>query len=219
MKHLDATHPRGEGAGLYPAAQAPGTGWRDRLPHTRASLSLCPAAFLRAHRGQSKGCAAPLTLEDPSGPPWARSYLLQFGPEGGQGWDGVPGSPLATPLTMRQHPFCPPVGATWPHLLLLGAHQLHTSGKGTMHPQARAFPKPHPGVCPPPAPPAGRSNQGGRLDSVLQLWLQWGKGAVTDQRLLQPEPLELERGEKQQLSSAWSFIPQVGSWVSRWQQF
>lgn len=173
------THPSWEGACLCPAAQAQGTGSGERLPCTSGSLSFSPALSLRAHGGQTQSCTAPSTLAtdllqvspQPSEPGPASSS----GPEGGWGWDGVPGSP-PPPFPLRcMNIFSAPMGATWPQLLLLRAHQMRTSGKGTMRPQAPAFPRPHPGVCPPPSPPPGRSNQGGRVDSVLQLWPQWGK--------------------------------------------
>lgn len=111
MKHLVTTHPCGEGAGLYLAAHAQGTGWRDGSPRTPVSFSLCPAASLRAHRGQSKGCAAPPALasdllQAPSGPPWARSYLLQCGPEGGRAGMGSQEAPLTIPVKLHEHPFC-----------------------------------------------------------------------------------------------------------------
>lgn len=87
------------------------------------------------------------------------SCLLQGRPNGGWGWDEVPGS-LPLPLPLRcMNILSAPMGATWPHLLLLRTYQLHTSGKGTTDPQAPDFPRPHP-ECTPSLSPSRKEQSG-----------------------------------------------------------
>ena len=187
MRHLDVTHPSGEGAGLSSAAQ--GTGWRERSPCTCESLSLSPRRFSESPKGSELGLCSPTTLasdllQAPSGLPGQGLISSSAGPKESGAGTGSREAPWPLPLRCMDI-LSAPMGATRPRLWLLRA-QLHTSGKGTTRPQAPAFPRPHPGVCPPPAPPPGRSNQGGRVDSVLQLGLSGGRGAVTDQMQLHP---------------------------------
>lgn len=158
------------GKGQVSAAQ--GTGWRERSPCTCESLSLSP-------KGSELGLCSPTTLasdllQAPSGLPGQGLISSSAGPKESGAGTGSREAPWPLPLRCMDI-LSAPMGATRPRLWLLRA-QLHTSGKGTTRPQAPAFPRPHPGVCPPPAPPPGRNNQGGRVDSVLQLRPQWGKG-------------------------------------------
>lgn len=145
--------------------------------------------FPRGQGSQIESCATATTpaTELPQDSPRLPGQGPALSSGSGQGWgwgwemesQGAPPPPF--PLRCRNI-LSAPTGATWPHLLTLRAHQLHTSVTGTRSPQAPAFPRPHPGACPPPSP----LQEGAiRVNSVLQLQPQWGKGGpVTDQMQL-----------------------------------
>ena len=145
------------------------------------------------------------------------------GPEGGWGWNGVPGSPLP-PFPLRcMNILSAPMGATWPQPLLLRAHQLHTSGKGTMRPQAPAFPRPHPGVCPPlllPLQEGAIRVEGWTFSCSCSL--SGGRGASdrSDTVTSGAHRLRMRGRGSREDSLTRSFIQQAQSraWVSRWQQ-
>lgn len=132
------------------------------------------------------------------------------------GWG--PRTPPLLLLSRCSNILSAPMGAIWPHLLLLRAYRLHTAGKGMDLSRSPSFSQITPwGVIPSPNsfPTPGRSNQDRRVDSVLQLWPQRGKegsdrsGTVVS-RALSSKPAG-ERQREAMLSTRPGFFPSPGA--------
>lgn len=110
-------------------------------------------------------------------PVWARGRM-------GLGWSPRK-PPSAAPLKMHEHPFCTQGSHLATPLIAQSPPTAHI-WEGDNGSTGPSLSQATPWGVPPSFPPPGRSNQGGRVNSVLQLWPQWGKGAMTDQMQSHP---------------------------------
>lgn len=108
----------------------------------------------------------------------------------GLGWSSRK-PPLLLPLRCMNI-LSAPMGATWPHLLLLRAHQLHTSGKGKMGPHAPAFPRPHPG-CAPTLSPSRKEQSGWKGELCPAAGASVGEGGSDRSDAVTSGALRLQR--------------------------